>query len=500
MKKVRVTYAGLISFGVRITTIFTGLVFVLVVTRQLTAEEFGVWGLLNGIMVYATIINPIITYWVTREIARKEKSAKTAIMSSSAFSVVGILIYLVAVLFIGSQAGADLSVLLFASILIPVAFVNMCLQAITIGDRPHVTSYGLVVSEIAKIPAVLLLVYVFEMGVEGAIWAIFVYYISGIVVMATYTRDQLRTSFQKKYIKKWTRLFWLPSYRRITDVLQNSDVIIFSLITGSVIGVAYFTAAKTIGTIVSNVQGFSIGLYPKLLESEKQEYLQENLTRLLYFALPLFAFSIVFAKPGLFAMNPIYQIAFPVVIFISLQVLLQTLNGVFFMALQGMEGIDKDEQATFRDYAKSNLVWIPTFKIIRHGTYLGILALMVAMLHHTESITNLVIYWALTNMLVEIPFTLYIIKIVQRTFTLDVDMRSILKYLASSVVIFGLTFVLMEAYLVYEQSIFKFLPSLALFAIISISGYLGMTYLIDEKTKTLFRLIWNELALRYRSG
>ena len=78
MSNIRVTYSGLFFFIVGIVTIFTGLGFMLIVTRSLNPQEFGTWTLLYGLILYVTLIQPITSDWVTREVARGEKSAKTA--------------------------------------------------------------------------------------------------------------------------------------------------------------------------------------------------------------------------------------------------------------------------------------------------------------------------------------------------------------------------------------------------------------------------------------
>ena len=56
MSKIRVTYSGLISFATNLVTVVTGLIFVIIVTRTLTIEEFGTWGLISGLFAYAVVI------------------------------------------------------------------------------------------------------------------------------------------------------------------------------------------------------------------------------------------------------------------------------------------------------------------------------------------------------------------------------------------------------------------------------------------------------------
>jgi hypothetical protein len=51
----------------------------------------------------------------------------------------------------------------------------------------------------------------------------------------------------------------------------------------------------------------------------------------------------------------------------------------------------------------------------------------------------------------------------------------------------------MEKYLVYDISVFNFLPNLMLFAIFGIIFYFGMTYLIDKKTRQLFNAVIKEI-------
>jgi hypothetical protein len=249
--------------------------------------------------------------------------------------------------------------------------------------------------------------------------------------------------------------------------------------------------------LVNNVRAFSKGLYPKLLETRKQEFLDENLIKLFYFAFPLTAFSITFAKPGMFALNPIYLEAAPFVIFISIRMFLNTLNRMLFEAILGMETIDKNPRSTFRDYIKSKLFWYPTLDLIRHGIYIGVLAFLLFVLSpKTESTLDLVFYWVVIYLAVEIPLSVYIIRLVKKSFTLKIDKKSMIKYLLASIGIFGLIWMFMEQNLEYKNSIFEFFPALLMFGIIGVVGYLGMTYLIDQRTKLLFKAIWNELLIK----
>ena len=99
------------------------------------------------LIIYAIIINPIISYWTTRETARGSESGKTSLISSSVLSVLGMIVYIIAVIFVGSQTNVDQNVLFFAIILIPTMFVNQILEAINLGWKPHGASIGFIIFE-----------------------------------------------------------------------------------------------------------------------------------------------------------------------------------------------------------------------------------------------------------------------------------------------------------------------------------------------------------------
>ena len=93
MSGIRVTYSGMISFVVGLASVFTGLIFTLIITRQLSQEEFGAWSLIGTLIAYVLVIHPIVSYWSTREIARGIESGKTAFISCGGFSISALLIF-----------------------------------------------------------------------------------------------------------------------------------------------------------------------------------------------------------------------------------------------------------------------------------------------------------------------------------------------------------------------------------------------------------------------
>lgn len=493
MSEVRVTYSGLIALVIGLFTVITGMIFILIVTRSLTPEELGTWGLIGGLVTYVIIIEPMISYWTTREIARGIDSGKTAVLSSGIFSIIGFLAFLVIAFFVSKPTGTNIDILFFASLMIPFSFLNRTLSSIALGWKPHVNSYGVLVFDIAKLPGAIIFIHFMDLGLTGAILSIIVAYIPSIIILGILSRSKLQNSFNKDYLKNWLKRAWLPSYIKFPNVVVL-DVLVFSLLTGSVIGLAYWVAAFTIGTTVRHSSQITKAVYPKLLSGGRKEYFQVNLMRLFYFAFLFVAISIAFAKPALFALNPLYDAAVLVVIFITIRSFIKQLGTAFFQAMQGIEEVDT-KQSTQQDYMKSNLFYLPTIRLIRRGVYLSILAIGLFILIQLDaSQIDLVIYWSIVALVVEIPFTVYFYYIVRKNFPLSLDVIAIMKYLVISLGVFGGIHILIVEFLEYESSIFEFLSNLIPFLLLGVSLYFGLTYLVDKRTRKLSKAIFLEIT------
>ena len=500
MSEIRVTFSGLISFAVGIGSLITGLIFTLIVTRRLTPEEFGEWGLIGALTGYVLMFNPLISYWNTREIARGVDSGKTSLQSSLLFSFGAILVYLVIAKLVGSNVGVDFFVLFLAIMIIPVEFLKRSLTSITLGFKPQAAEYGLLSFEFTKIPIGLALIYFLDMGIEGVIITTTIASMSSIVILLIVARKKLQGKFQIKYVKKWAKLVWLPLYPRISSVFERSDVTAFTIISGSLTGLAYWTAANSISHLVNHSGKINRALYPKLLGGGRKEFFQENFVRVLYFAFPLTAMTLIFARPGLFLLNPLYEVAVLVVFALTPLTFLRTMQNVFSQALSGIEKVDTFEDSTFMDYVKSKLFVLPTLVNIQRGiSLLSLVVLLFILVQYGSTELELVIAWGIISSITQLPFTIYLGFLVYREFHPKLNYNAIIKYLVATVIVFLIIYVLMNEFLIYEKEIFVFLPNFLPFLIGSGVGYLGLTYLIDPKTRKLVKLVFAEFKNKKQS-
>ena len=343
MSNIRITYTGFIAFFVSLIGIITGTAFTLILTRSLTQEEYGTWGLISGLIAYVMIINLIVSYWNTREIARKIESGRTAIVGTMVLSIGAIMIYVIMSIVMSKQTNIDPDTIIFALILIPPMFLNGILSAINLGWKPHVISYATLAHGIVQVPFALLFVHYFDYGIEGVIFASFIANSISIIILFKYAKPKLKNNLRLFFFKSWLRLSWVPLYPGLFIVIDTLGIVVFSAITGSVLGIAIWAAANVSPGIIKSVQTISRAVYPKLLEGGKKSYLEDNFAHLFYFNFMMTGIVIIFAKPALFALNPIYQEAYLVVVFLALRNFFFVLTNVFILNLGGNETVDINE-------------------------------------------------------------------------------------------------------------------------------------------------------------
>lgn len=496
MSNIRVTYSGLISFATSLASLITGLGFMVIVTRVLSTQEYGTWGLLNSLFVYGLIFTSIPTFWLVRETARKLKSEKTGLLSSVIWSLGAILIYLLAVIILAPQTDVDMTILFFAVILVPVNVLQRIISAINLGWKPQISSYGMLVAEILKVPLALLFVYHMDFGVIGVVISLFISVLSSVVFQIIIARERLQGHFKFSIVKKWFKLSWMPLYPRISNIMRGSDVIIFSIITGSVEMIAYYYAALVLANLVSHSALISQSVYPKLLGGGKRTVAIKNITYISYLAVPLLSLSIIFAEAGLIILNPVYKAAILVVVFLSFRILFLMLGEVFKNFLTGIETVDIKENATINDYLKSKLFTIPTFRIIQSAVYLLVFSIVLISMVSIISEIELVIIWSVISMVFQLPLLIFLLLRVRKTFGMNFESMSILKYIIVGFCIFGFLSFLIDKFLVLSEKLVEIIPGVLLFALFGIGLYILITYLIDSKARNLLNGIVKEFDRR----
>jgi O-antigen/teichoic acid export membrane protein len=500
MVNIRITYTGILSLIIGLVTIFTSLIYMIIVTRTLSIHEYGTWGLISGLLIYIIANETILSYWAIRENARNIDSGKTSLISSGVFSIVGMIVYLIIAEGISHDTGTDYFVLLFAVILVPVSFINKTLTGICLGQKPHAVSFGNLMFGITQIPSAIFFVYFMEMGVHGVILSIFSAYIAKNIVLGIYSKDRLKGKISLKKLKKWIKYFWIPIYPAMAVILYKLDILVFSTIMESVEGIAFWTVSFGLGILITNSALMSRGLYSKLLQDskisneEKIKYVKENLGHFFYFLIPATAIVIVFSKPGLIILNPIYEEAQFIVIVLAIHFFFYTLSSVLQSIILGTETIDENQKSTFKQFLKSKLFFVPTISLIQFSIHLIVLTVFLLFNSKTFSLLDLVMYWAIIASVVQIPFTIYYYHYAKKSIQFTLDIKKISQYLIITIMVFGLTFFVMDKYLIYSDKLIEFFPNVIIFVSLGIGLYFIITYSVDKNTRKLISSIFREIS------
>lgn len=492
MSEVRVTYSGLIAVFMSIVNVILGFIFTIIITRSLTPEEFGIWNLILGFIFYMVIIEPIISYWVTRETARNISSQKTSIVSSSFLSIGGVFGYLVIAFFVGNQTSIDHEIIILGSILVPVMILNNTLIGINLGWKPHTPQYARFFFLIAQICLVVLFLHFLDMGIEGIIISSFVANLASIIVLTIYARKKLCNSFNFEYIKNWIRRSWLPLYPALGFGISSLGVIIFAFITQSNEGIGFWSAAVIQVILITQAVHIAKAAYPKLLNDGISDYLTQNLNLLIFITILFTFITITFAKQSLFILNPVYETMFFVVIVIAIWKFFDVIAIGFQSYITGIEEVDTKTTSSFKDYLKSQLFLIPTVSLIQHSIAMILLTIGLLLFINSSEI-DLLIYWAVIGLLTQIPVTIYFYSKSKKLFDIKFEYSKIFKYIFSGIVSFGSVYFLMDITIDYQQDLIFFIFHVIIYAMIAVVSYLAITYLLDSTIKDLIHNSLNEI-------
>lgn len=494
MDDIRVTYSGLLGFAVAMGGMVAGLAFTIIVTRQLTPEEFGVWAVIGSMTSYSTAAEPVISYWTTRQVARGKPVGKTSMVSTSMFAGGSIPVYLMSIYLFTSVEPAFFDSMLLGALLVPVLFVEYTLSAVNMGYRPHGVSVAMAAFQATKIPAGLALVFFLGLGLEGAILAVFAAHLVDIVVQLRYARPRLAVRLDFAYLWGWIRQSWMPLYSRIPGVLATLDILLYAMITGSVVGVAYYAAALVAAKTVGRTNQVSQALYPKLLAEGSRDHISQNFTLLMYFAIPLLVLSVLFSRHAMFLLNPEYVVAWAAGALLSVAMFLQVVMNFVRHVLRGIEDVDLEERPSYSALLKSRLFLVATIDNAYYVVYLVALAVSLYIFGGMPE-PMLVVVWASVMLAVSGPFLLYFALLVRRHSPFRPS-GSILRYVGGAAGMAAVFLVTNDTVAVFDVSIYSYLPGLLSELTICCLTYLGITYVIDRKTRLLFGRVISEIVSR----
>ncbi len=471
---------GLVVFGARIASIFTGLIFLVMMTRSLSVQQFGLYEVITDIIAFAAYPAGLAAFWATRDIARGKLLGKTALVLNVALSALGVAIYFGLSYFSASRIpSANLATLLFAVLLVPVAYFNQAANSVVAGHRPVVLGYAVIFSEVAKLAVGYPLLIVFKVGIDGVILAVMVANLAQSIASAALAGDATSSPISLEQGRKWLAHSWLPMLTTLPLYLGLADTYIASLAAGDTVLVGHYQAAFSVAGLAGYSFYLASAMYPLLLKGGSDEVTAMTLDLALAFGIPMAVGAAVLAAPILHLLNPEYLDASVALGVLALAALVNTVSAVFDTILLGKDRVDVNEDAKFSDYLKSSILFVAKVNIALTAVYLGAVLLTVAGgIAYSVPIATTLDVWALAQLSVFAFFILVKARRVRRVGRLVIP-RSIELYVVGAAIM-AVVLYMLQRFIVYGGGTFFLAFELVVVSTVGVCAYGAFVLALDK--------------------
>jgi len=478
---------GLIVFTSRVISIFTGLLFLIMVTRSLMPTQFGLWEFLIDVIMFSTFPAGLFTYWATREVARGAIIGRTTQSLCLMMSLAGVILYLLLSFGVHSIIESTLAPFVAAVILVPLIYWSLATQALVLGHNPAIGAYSLMISEPAKLLAAFPLLYSFKLGINGVILSIAVSYFVQSASSTVQLRDVRKDRIDLGKAREWLKDYHVPVVYTFTYVLSIADTFVASIGAEGTTFAGFYQAAFQVATLVSYSTFLSIALYPVLLRGKSERLPGKLLEFSLLFGVPMAAGTIALASKILYLLKPVYVNSSNALIILSLAAVVTLVSSVFDQTLMGRDTADLSTENRRRRLMGSDQMFVSGANAAYFVAYLSI----VFVLGHLSAagfapVYQIVTYWALAQLLLTcILVAVKLRRVLQRTTLMITPSPAF--YIASSGVM-ALVLLLIEG-VVIPGGLNTLQYGLRLFAMVVVGSavYFGTLTCMDRRFRVLVR-------------
>jgi O-antigen/teichoic acid export membrane protein len=364
--ELRIQYSGLIIFAAQLISVVTGLVFTLLLSRNMTQSQYGVWGNISDVTGYFLLFSGFIPFWALRFVARGEEGAiKTAFVANLTLAIASAAAYIpLAPLIAASLHITETSVYVLASGLVVTTYAVNTLESCLRAKRPQAIGYGLLLEEVVKLSLAYLFIVRFHQLFIGAMLSlILAAAFQTLFYLKLFSKD-LREKVQWSYAREWLKGSTALIYNAVGIQLGNF-VLILLLIYGTQSGRGDYLAATTFATIIGYSSSLAFALYPKLLAQNSLKEITASLKTVLMFALPLVAIVISMSPSLLTVLKIDYRGAWPVLVVLSIDALISLLSTFYTNVVYGVEKLDEEAKIPLRKLVKSKMFKLLTLPYIQ---------------------------------------------------------------------------------------------------------------------------------------
>ena len=495
-KEIRLQYSGYVIFAAKLISVATGLVFQFMLGRAIAADspEYAIYGNINTVLPYFTLLAGIVPFWVMRCVAReKEGATKTGLAINLLFSLIATAAYLVIIPLILpallSEAGvanpaAYLPFYLIVSVqIIEVYLIGLfepCLQART----PQSVGYGLILQQVFRVIIGYVIIVQLGQPLLGAVVSTIIALSLQAVYYSKLLASELKQRIQWGYVKEWLKGSVLIVYSVVGGVITNF-VFIMLFYYGGYSSMDIYYAALQIANVISYAGFLSFALYPKILTERRSEDVTASIKTVLMFALPMTVGAISLSSSYIVLLRPgtaMYPGAEWVLIVLALDSLVLAASGIYGAVLSGVETVDR-EKLSFKSLARSKLFRYYSLYYVHSAISIPITYYILTTYAFQQPLMAALSVCAI-NSAVRFAMFLILVLMVRGMFKITIPWKSIGKY--------GLASAVMAVVLFLLPSTNRILTTLAWTAVGGIV-YLAVLMAIDKEARKLPKNILQEI-------
>lgn len=364
--ELRIQYSGLIIFAAQLISVVTGMAFTLLLTRNMTTDEYGVWGNIFDVTGYFLLFSGFIPFWAMRFVARgAEGATKTAFVANLTVAMASAAAYIpLAPIIAASLHITETSVYVLASAQIVTVYAVNTLESCLRAKKPQAIGYGLLLEEVVKLSLAYLFIVRFHQLFIGAMLSLILSASFQTLFYLKLLSKDLRQKVQWSYVREWLKGSTAVIYNAVGGQVANF-VFILLIIYGTQSGRGDYLAATTFATIIGYSSSLAFALYPKLLAENSLREITASLKTVLMFALPLVAIVISMSPSLLTVLNVSYREAWPVLIVLSIDAVISLVSTFYTNVLYGVEKLDEEARIPLRKLVKSKMFKLLTLPYIQ---------------------------------------------------------------------------------------------------------------------------------------
>ncbi len=398
--------AGLVVFGARVVSIFTGLLFIVMVTHALTTSEFGLLEVVADLLAFSAYPLTVTYFWSARETARGEVVGKTAALGALILTIAGLAIFAVLAFARQSALTTALGLFLVALSLVPTYYFYLTTNSLLSVHNPQAVGYVLLFGEISKLAIAAPLLLVYRVGLPGALAALAG---SNIVLGAVglyFVRATLGGAVSLTKLKGWLRDSWLPALNQGPNLIGIGDTFVAFLIAGPIL-VGYYQAAFAIALVIGYSNYLSFALYPLLLRGASDRMVGLLFDFMMLFGIPMAVGAAVLSPQVLFLLSRKYMVAALPLAILAFSVLVGAADTLLDRVLTGKESADLAVEGRFAKLLRSNIFFDAIANLGYSGSYVASVTVIVAWGVRTSTpLLTIATYWAASQLVLTVLFLL----------------------------------------------------------------------------------------------